>query len=155
MGMRSKISIYSVLVCGLAVLSITSIMLGYKVLCLKSRICSLEREVVLLREAKTVKLCTVTAYSPTKRECDDTPWLAASGKRPRVGTVAVSRNLFYSGWVFGSRIYIEGLGIYRINDLMHPRWENRIDVFLESERLARRFGRREVKVVLLKEGKRS
>ncbi len=150
MGVRTKISIYTALVCCLAVLSMVPIILAHKVIYLKNRVSSLEQEVASLMEAKRVRPCTVTAYSPTERECDDTPFLAASGRRPKVGTVAVSRDLFYSGWVFGSRIYIEGLGIYRINDLMHPRWENRIDVFLESERLARRFGRREARAVLLK-----
>ncbi len=150
MGIRGKISIYIVLFCCLTVLSMVPIMLAHKVLHLKNRVSSLEQEVAFLKEVKTVRLCTVTAYSPTERECDDTPFLAASGTRPKVGTVAVSRNLFYSGWAFGSRIYIEGLGIYRINDLMHPRWENRIDIFLESEWLARRFGRKEARVVLLK-----
>jgi len=149
-GIRSKISIYTALVCCLTVLSVASIILSHRVLYLKNRVSSLEQEVASLMEAKRARLCTVTAYSPTKSQCDDTPWVTASGTRPKVGTVAVSRDLFYSGWVFGSKIYIEGLGIYRINDLMHPRWENRIDVFLESERLARRFGRRKARAVLLK-----
>jgi len=149
-GIRTKIYIYTALVCCLAVLSMAPIMLAHKVTYLKHRVSSLEQEVAFLREAKTVRLCTVTAYSPTKRECDNTPFLAASGRRPRIGTVAVSRDLFYSGWAFGSRIYIEGLGIYKINDLMHERWKSRIDVFMSNTRLARRFGRREARVVLLK-----
>ncbi len=148
-GMRSKIPIYIALVCCLTVLITASIMLGYKVLCLKNRASSLEQEVASLMEAKTVKLCTVTVYGPSGRQYDSTPRIAASGKIPKPGTVAVSHDLFYSGWVFGSRIYIEGLGVHKVNDLMHPGWENRIDVFLGSERLARRFGRREVRVVLL------
>jgi len=132
-------------------------MLSHKVLYLKNRVSSLEQEVMSLKatESKIVRFCTVTAYSPTRTECDNTPFLTASGTKPRVGTVAVSQDLFYLGWVFGSKIYIEGLGIYKINDLMHPRWKNRIDVFLKNKRLARRFGRKEAKVVLLKRGEKS
>ncbi|KPJ65939.1 MAG: hypothetical protein AMJ45_04360 [Syntrophobacter sp. DG_60] len=143
--------IYVLLVCWFGALNMAFI-LSHKFLCLENQVLDLGQEVASLKatESKMVRLCTVTAYSPTKRQCDGTPLVTASGTRPKVGTVAVSRDLFYSGWKFGGRIYIEGLGIYEINDLMHTRWKKRIDVFLKNERLARKFGKREVRVVFLR-----
>lgn len=145
-----KIGVIGTLILILGYLVIRAATAGKKNQYLDSRVQYLEQRMDELEQQAQTRHCTVTAYSPTKRECDDTPWVAASGKRPKVGTVAVSRDLFYSGWPFGSRIYIEGLGIYRVNDLMHERWENRIDVFMPNTRLARKFGEREARVVLLR-----
>jgi 3D (Asp-Asp-Asp) domain-containing protein len=69
---------------------------------------------------------------------------------PKIGTVAVSRDLFQQGWVFGRQIYIEGHGVYTIQDLMNARWENRIDIVLGSSKAAIQFGKKlDVTVALL------
>ena len=73
-------------------------------------------EVRLLQKAKyapPVRKVTVTAYNPTTDQCDSDPLIAASMRKVRLGTIAVSRDLFDQGWVFGRKVRIEGIGIFR------------------------------------------
>lgn len=100
-------------------------------------------------QAQWVKTLTVTAYNPTVEQCDDDPLVAASLRKVKPGTVAVSRDLFDAGWVFGKKIRIEGLGIFEINDLMNARFTNSIDVFMWDQDKAIRFGKRQKTVALL------
>lgn len=92
---------------------------------------------------------TVTAYNPVEEQTDSDPLIAASMRKVREGTVAVSRDLFDQGWVFGKKIRIEGLGIFEINDLMNKRYTKRVDVFMWDEGQARKFGKRKIKAALL------
>ena len=55
------------------------------------------------------------------------------------GTCAVSRDLLH--WI-GGRIYIEGIGIRRVNDLMHTANEKSIDLYYGSEKEAKSFGKK-------------
>lgn len=98
---------------------------------------------------KATKRLVVTAYSPEIRQTDSDPWINAAVKRVRPGTIAVSRDLFQAGWVFGKYVYVEGIGILRIEDLMHSRWTDRADIFYLRTRDAKRFGKRELTVALL------
>ncbi|MFW6323774.1 MAG: 3D domain-containing protein [Desulfovibrionales bacterium] len=100
-------------------------------------------------DVKQVFEVDVTAYTPTERECDEDPLIAASMRKVRLGTVAVSRDLFESGWVFGKKIYITGYGIYEINDLMNSRFTKRVDIFMWERDKAMNFGRKKIKVALL------
>lgn len=85
------------------------------------------------QSAKTlVEEVTVTAYNFKGN--------AASMKQARPGTVAVSHDLFNKGWVFGRKVYIKGVGVCVINDLMHERYKKRIDVFIGNESEAKSFG---------------
>ena len=109
-------------------------------------------EVRILQKAMSappVRNVTVTAYNPTPEQCDDDPLIAASMRKVRLGTVAVSRDLFDQGWVFGRKIRIEGIGIFEINDLMNKRFTQRIDIFMWDEDRARQFGKKSVKAALL------
>ncbi len=98
---------------------------------------------------REVQQVTVTAYNPTHDQTDGDPLIAASMRKVRPGTVAVSRDLFDQGWVFGKKVRIEGLGIFEINDLMNPRHTKRVDVFMWDEKEAQAFGKKRVKVALL------
>lgn len=113
---------------------------------------ALQNEVVELQAAldeTRVIHATLTAYSPEQGQTDEDPFVTASMERVQEGRVAVSRDLFYNGWVFGRRIYIEGKGIFIINDLMHARKTNQIDVFHFSTTKAKEFGVQHARVVLL------
>ncbi|GAB7022179.1 RlpA-like double-psi beta-barrel domain-containing protein [Salidesulfovibrio brasiliensis] len=92
---------------------------------------------------------TVTAYNPVEDQCDEDPLIAASMRKVREGTIAVSRDLFDQGWVFGKKVRIEGLGIFEINDLMNKRYSKRIDIFMWDEGKARQFGKRASRAALL------
>lgn len=119
--------------------------------------CAIENNVSIINnlqesiKIKDVKKITVTAYSPRKIETDSTPYVTASMERVSHGSVAVSRDLFAEGWVFGSRVYIEGYGIYRINDLMNGRFTNAIDIFFWDTKKAKYFGRKELTVALIRD----
>ena len=112
----------------------------------------LVEEARLLQKAMNmspVRTVTVTAYNPSADQCDDDPLIAASMRRVRAGTIAVSRDLFDQGWVFGRKVRIEGYGIFEINDLMNKRYTQRIDIFMWDEDQAREFGKKNIRAALL------
>lgn len=86
-------------------------------------------------------ICMVTFYTPSSDETDSTPYITASGARVRLGICAISRDLEKLGFTFGRSIYVKGLGSFEIQDRMHRRWKNRIDILVMSKRQARRFGK--------------
>lgn len=94
----------------------------------------------------------VTAYSPSVDECDDTPFIAASGKRVDDFTVAVSQNMRKGGWGFGKFLYIPEFDqFYLINDVMNKRYTKRIDLFKWTKSEARDFGyKKDMEVYLIK-----
>ncbi len=108
----------------------------------------LTRQVAELRN-RWVKEVTVTAYSPTVEECGPDPQNTASMGKPRPGIVAVSRDLFDEGWVFGKKVYVKGHGIYEIADLMSSRYTQRMDIFFPDTNQARQFGKKQITVALL------
>ena len=97
-----------------------------------------------------VALLTITAYSATKNQCDSDPNMTASMRPPKPGTIAVSRDLFKDGWVFGKKVYIEGKGIFEVNDLMNARLKKQIDIFMPTTKMALNFGKKELHAMLLK-----
>lgn len=101
---------------------------------------------------RCVQQVTVTAYTPSKNECDTDPHITASMQNVRAGTVAVSRDLFEKGWVFGKKVYITGLGIYEISDLMHKKHTNKIDIFMWNKKDALSFGRKKTMAALISSG---
>lgn len=92
---------------------------------------------------------TVTAYNAEEGQTDSDPFITASMRKVREGTIAVSRDLFDQGWVFGKKVRIEGLGIFEINDLMNKRYKKRVDVFMWDKGQARAFGKQTFKAALL------
>lgn len=92
---------------------------------------------------------TVTAYSPRKRETDATPFHTASNRKVRNGIVAVSRDLFAQGWVFGKKVYLKGMGVFVIDDLMAEEKRQQIDIFMFDTDKALRFGKRTLDAYLL------
>ncbi len=97
----------------------------------------------------STKQLTVTAYSPRPQETDDTPGITASNTKVREGIVAVSRDLFRQGWVFGKKVYIKNHGIFTISDLMNKRKQKSMDIFMHNTNKALEFGRRKLEVILL------
>jgi len=86
---------------------------------------------------------TVTAYTPSPRENGGpgTKSGTALGTPIRPGIVAVSRDLLRSGWDFGDKIHIEGLGVFIIEDTMHQRFRRTIDVAVPNMAAARKIGK--------------
>jgi 3D (Asp-Asp-Asp) domain-containing protein len=88
-----------------------------------------------------------TAYSLREEECNDDLNNTATMTKPVPGwTVAVSRDL---AWMMGKRVYIAGLGVRKVNDLMNARYENAIDILVPDKDMAMEFGRKTLKVVVI------
>lgn len=112
----------------------------------------LEQKIHKIQEKVGVVKATVTAYSPCVNETDSTPNITAFMKKVQPGGIAVSRDLLRSGWTPGKRVYIEGYGIFKINDIMNSRWEKRFDIFYPTKQMALNFGVKEnIAVVLIHE----
>jgi 3D (Asp-Asp-Asp) domain-containing protein len=78
---------------------------------------------------------TVTAY------CDG--WITASGRRPRPGIIALSRDVERAlGLRFGDQVQLAGLGTYVFDDRMPWYWWRRVDLYLGSRAAAVQFGLR-------------
>lgn len=134
-------------------LSNRCVVLNNRISVLEGSIVNLDKkintEVEILNNKIVAKKLTVTAYSATKKECDSDPKITASMSKVKPGTIAVSRDLFEQGWVFGKKVYIENHGIYTINDLMNKKHSERIDVFIGHKKKANSFGKKELIVALL------
>lgn len=105
-------------------------------------------------DMRPVRILTVTAYSPRVQETDATPFINAWGKSVDEGQIAVSRDLFLSGWTFGRKVWIQGEGIFVVSDLMGKKRRGRptfdsVDIFMFSTRKALRFGKLQRIVALL------
>lgn len=92
-------------------------------------------QMIRFKEAMDV---TATAYSYTGQN-------TASGTYPKYGTVAVDPRVI----PFGTRMFIEGYGYATALDKGGSIKGNRIDVFLESQSEALRWGVRKVKIYIL------
>lgn len=80
---------------------------------------------------------TLTAYSSTPEECDDSPFITADGSHVRDGIVAAN---FLK---FGTRIRIPELfgdKVFEVHDRMNARFSNRIDIWMEKVEDNRKFG---------------
>lgn len=77
---------------------------------------------------------TVTAYSSSPDETDSTPNITANGEHTGEGGIACPRR-----FAFGTLFYINEI-IYRCNDRMALRFDNRFDLWQPSKQEARQFG---------------
>ncbi len=92
---------------------------------------------------RTVK---VTAYTSSPEETDDTPFITASGKTVRDGIVA-------SNFLpLGTRVKIPTLfgdKIFVVEDRMHPRMKNVVDIWMEKKEDALKFGFKNAEIAIL------
>ncbi len=87
---------------------------------------------------KTIKM-TITAYSSTVDQTDDTPFLTASQKQVADGIIAIN------GLPFGTKVRIPSLygeKIFTVEDRMNSRYGKlkRADIWFESTQDAIKFG---------------
>ncbi|OGZ10478.1 MAG: hypothetical protein A3D67_03610 [Candidatus Lloydbacteria bacterium RIFCSPHIGHO2_02_FULL_51_22] len=88
----------------------------------------------------------LTAYSSTPEETDDTPFITATGNTVRDGIVATN---FLP---FGTRVQIPevfGNKIFVVDDRMHPRKKDYMDVWMPTKQDALNLGIRRTKIVVL------
>ncbi len=99
-------------------------------------------------EAKKNKIVEtlITAYSSTVGQTDDTPFITASGSYVRPGIVAAN---FLP---FGATIQIPeifGNQIFVVEDRLHERNNDRIDIWMPTEKEALEFGVKIGKIEIL------
>ncbi|MEK9154458.1 MAG: hypothetical protein AAB596_00055 [Patescibacteria group bacterium] len=81
----------------------------------------------------------VTAYSSVPEQTDDTPHITASGNYVRDGVVAT--NFLPFGTKF--RLPDEfGDQVFTVEDRMHPRFQDRIDIWFADKYDAKKFGKK-------------
>lgn len=89
---------------------------------------------------------TATAYCPCIQCCGKTNGITASGTKATAGrTVAMS-----SSYSFGTKIEIQGLGTYVVEDRGGAIQSNRIDIYFDTHQEALNFGRRTVYLKVVK-----
>ncbi len=119
-------------------------------------------------QAPRVMVLKATAYTSSVRETDSTPFITATGARTRIGIIAVSRDMLRE-LPYGSKVMLEDLGtpnggkgrfnylfkdrVFIVEDTMHPRKRERIDVWLPDRSTAIRFGVRNVRVTVIQRGR--
>ncbi len=113
-----------------------------------------------------------TGYNSLESQTDSTPFITATGSRTRFGVVAVSRDLLGTNLPYGSLVRIRDLGAYHtgngvgafqsmldgqqlfvVEDTMHARKSQQIDVWFEHYDTAVRWGVRKVEVELVRYGR--
>ena len=98
------------------------------------------------RNVLEVREVWITAYSSTPEETDDTPFITASGTSVRDGVLAT--NLL----PFGTEVMIPanfGDKVFTVEDRMHQRKTNNVDVWMASRSEALQFGRKYATIVVL------
>jgi|TARA_Y100000310_G_scaffold207361_1_gene207869 3D (Asp-Asp-Asp) domain-containing protein len=99
-------------------------------------------EAPLFREVEIE--ATITGYSSSFDETDDTPFITASGTRTRKGIIACPRNI-----EFGTEIIIDGKR-YICEDRLSLKYDNRFDIWFPTKKQAIEFGKQEKIVSILK-----
>jgi 3D (Asp-Asp-Asp) domain-containing protein len=106
------------------------------------------QEIKLLKRKFDINVYA-TAYTARVQECDPTPNVTAIMEKPKAGwTIAVSHDLIY---LLGKKVYIKGIGVRRVNDLMNERYTKRIDILMGNLKESKRFDNRKVQLVVIGE----
>lgn len=90
---------------------------------------------------------TATAYNSDPAQTDDTPFITASGTQTRPGVLAA--NFLPIGTLVKIPDYF-GDQVFVVEDRMNPRYDKRIDIWMEDNGEARQFGVRTVAIEVYK-----
>ena len=99
------------------------------------------------REGVSVRYMQVSAYTSRVEECDSTPFITASQTHVRDGVVATNQ------FPFGTRIKMPELfgdKVFIVEDRMNTRYHNNVDIWMDDLSVARKFGRKTVKIEIYK-----
>jgi len=102
--------------------------------------------VVARVEPKEVRTVKATAYSSTPDQTDDSPFTMANGKRVHDGAVAAN---FLP---FGTKVRfpeLYGDKEFVVEDRMHRRFSDRVDIWMETRSEAIRFGIQDITMEVL------
>lgn len=112
-----------------------------------------------------------TAYNSSVSQTDSSPRVTATGARTRFGVIALSRDMLRS-IPYGSQVTLEDMGslgsgagrgrfnsmlrgiVFIVEDTMNTRISRTVDVWFHSRSMAMRWGKRQVKLTILRYGRR-
>lgn len=112
------------------------------------------KEVVKYNSIPTTMATTMdvecTAYTAGYESCGKLPndpayGITANGNKVRKGIVAADTSIL----PFGTKVYIEGLGVFVVDDTGGDIKGNRIDIYMEDMSAAINFGRQYRKLIIL------
>jgi len=103
----------------------------------------------LEKEIKEIKSGMVevwaTAYTSSRKECDSTPFITASGKKVFWGVIAMDKR-----FKFGTKVYIPYFQkVFVVLDRGSAIKGNRIDIWMSNRNDALKFGRKKLIVYVL------
>jgi 3D (Asp-Asp-Asp) domain-containing protein len=85
----------------------------------------------------TMSIVSVTAY----HHCPGSKGFTSSGRRVKTGMIALSRDLERNlNMDYGDRVLLHGMGVFEFQDRMAPRWTKKVDIYLDNQQKACRFG---------------
>lgn len=85
----------------------------------------------------TMSIVSVTAY----HHCPGSKGITSSGRRVKTGMIALSRDLERNlNMDYGDRVLLHGMGVFEFQDRMAPRWTKKVDIYLDNQGKACRFG---------------
>ena len=91
---------------------------------------------------------TASAYNSVASQTDSDPHIAAWGDslKPGMKYIAVSKDLLRKCLKHNTPVRIEGFkGLYVVKDRMHPKWKNKIDIYMGTDvKSAKLWGRKKV-----------
>lgn len=121
--------------------------------------------------ANPVLTVRATGYNSMAAQTDATPHVTATGTRTRPGVLAVSRDLLDRDLPYGSMVRIRDLGafgdgrdpgrfqaildgqdLFIVEDTMHPRKREQVDLWFGDHRSALNWGVRRVEVEVVRYG---
>lgn len=109
---------------------------------LEERINSLELNHTAMYKVKA------TFYTASPDECGLDYTNTATMTTPTVGrTIAVSRDLF--PLLRGKKVYVQGFGVFIVEDTMNPKWNRKCDILVPSKNIARNLGTKDLKIFVL------
>ena len=136
-------SVILMLLLGIVIYSIQFIaQYNQKIDKLKIEIETLKKKVEKILQGKIEVLAT--AYTSSRKECDDTPFITASNKKVRWGIVAMDKV------PFGTKVYIPYFKkVFIVEDRGGAIKGNRIDIWMANRKDAIKFGRKKLIVYVL------
>jgi len=107
----------------------------------------------LIMAAILIGSLQVTAYRSVPQQTDSSPFITSIGERVTVRGCAVSQDLLSKTggpFNYGDLLYIEGVGFRFINDTMHSRNKQHIDLWVLTYQEEKKVGISSKKVWLVK-----
>ena len=109
------------------------------------------------RAAGRSAVVKATAYNSLPNQTDSTPHITATGTRTRPGVIALSRDMLKL-FPYGTRVSLQDLSgrynfsgrVFIVEDTMHARKTNQVDIWMPTYREAINFGTSTVRITALR-----